>query len=67
MPALLSENPHIDADAYLESLSHLSEIERMRLVNGDWSAKDAGTVFDTSRLRVVDDADLPDLPGRGLP
>lgn len=61
MPALLSENPHIDADAYLESLSHLSEIERMRLVNGDWSAKDAGTVFDTSRLRVVDDADLAEL------
>lgn len=58
LPALLVENPHIDYESYLESLSHLSEIERQRLIRGDWSAKDAGTIFDTSKLRVVTDADL---------
>jgi hypothetical protein len=58
MPALLSENPHIDAETYMEALSHLSEIERARLVRGDWSAKDAGTLFSTERIRLVDDAAL---------
>lgn len=58
MPALLSENPYLDQAAYLESLSHLPEVEQRRLIRGDWSAKDAGTMFDTSRLRVVSDADI---------
>lgn len=53
MPALLSENPNLDQEAYLESLAHLPEIEQRRLIRGDWSAKDAGTAFDTSKLRVV--------------
>ena len=60
MPALLTENPYLDAETYMEALAHLSEIERARLVRGDWSAKDAGTLFDTSSVRVVDEAALID-------
>ncbi len=60
LPALLSENPHIDAETYLAALEHLPEIERMRLVRGDWSAKDVGTAFDTSRVRIMEEADLID-------
>jgi hypothetical protein len=43
VPAGLSDNPHIDADAYLESLDHLDEVTRRALF--DWFASVEGLVY----------------------
>jgi hypothetical protein len=36
-PALLKDNPAISFEEYMFGLSHLPEITRLRLANGDWS------------------------------
>jgi len=48
LPARLSENPHMDQAAYLTSLAELTEVERERLILGDWDAIDAGGMFEPS-------------------
>jgi predicted phage terminase large subunit-like protein len=48
LPARLSENPHMDRDAYLASLAELTEVERERLILGDWDAIDVGGMFEPS-------------------
>lgn len=37
VPALLRDNPFVDFDEYMKSLSELAPVVRQRLVNGDWS------------------------------
>lgn len=45
VPILLSDNPHADA-TYPETLSHLNEVDRGRLLNGDWEyATDSLSLF----------------------
>jgi predicted phage terminase large subunit-like protein len=43
--SLLSDNPSLDRDEYLRTLSALSPIERQRLLRGDWEVADGGKVF----------------------
>lgn len=44
IPAKLSDNPHVDQESYLAALGELTELERRRLLDGDWYADD-GTIF----------------------
>ncbi len=37
VPALLADNPYIDAKEYIKSLLHLPAVTRARLLAGDWS------------------------------
>ena len=37
LPAFAAENPGIDSEEYARSLARLSEVERRRLQDGDWS------------------------------
>ena len=53
IPALLQENPHLDAESYMRSLNHLGATERARLLRGDWSARDAGSMYDGSWFRIL--------------
>ncbi len=53
IPARLKDNPHIDIDAYLMSLSHLDKLTRARILRGDWEAKQEGTMFDSGWFEVV--------------
>lgn len=46
IPAWLHENPHLDQEAYRESLAELSDVEQERLIGGDWDAVDAGGMMD---------------------
>lgn len=46
IPARLIDNPSLDREAYEESLSHLTEVDRQRLQDGDWDAAEAGDFFD---------------------
>lgn len=43
--ARVRDNPHVDRDAYVKSLSMLHPTVRDQLLNGDWSARDPGDYF----------------------
>lgn len=43
--AVLADNPAIDADQYLRSLSFLDPVTRERLRNGDWIVTSEGAIF----------------------
>lgn len=45
VPAKLSDNPHVDRDAYIRSLAHLDPVTRQRLLEGDWSVREPGGFF----------------------
>ena len=38
IPAKLADNPHLDRDAYVQSLMELPEVTRQQLLEGDWGA-----------------------------
>lgn len=54
VPALIQDNPYMDYEAYLKSLSHLSLIDRMRLINGDWDVMEEGGAFKREAFRQID-------------
>lgn len=45
VPALMTENPHLDVASYMAALSELRGAERLRLAAGDWDARDDGEYF----------------------
>ena len=45
IPAKIQDNPHVDQQAYIASLSRLHPTVRAQLLNGDWSARDPGDYF----------------------
>jgi predicted phage terminase large subunit-like protein len=57
VPALLRENPHLDADAYVAGLMKLRGAERLRLLGGDWDARDDGEFFNRLTWPAYDDVD----------
>lgn len=59
IPALLTDNPHLDADEYRQSLRELPLVERMQLEHGDWTVSQAGDWFKRSWFDIVDILDVP--------
>lgn len=45
VPARVTDNPHLDSAAYIESLSRLHPVTRAQLLEGDWGARDPGDYF----------------------
>ncbi len=45
VPASLADNPHIDRESYVRSLSHLDPITRAQLLAGDWTVRAEGKKF----------------------
>jgi len=54
IPARLSDNPHIDAESYLQSLNRLDPVTRRQLLEGDWDAVE-GILFRPEWFPIVDD------------
>jgi phage terminase large subunit-like protein len=50
VPSLISDNPSLESEEYLQSLMHLPPLERERLARGDWSVQEDG-VFRREWLR----------------
>lgn len=59
VPALLDDNPHIDADGYRENLSELDPITRAQLEHGDWDARSKGELFDTTAIEIIEPHQVP--------
>lgn len=55
IPARLDDNPHLDQEEYMESLSELDPITRKQLLEGDWSATPKGDLFNRDWFQIVDD------------
>lgn len=50
----LEDNPHIDAETYLDSLSNLDPVLVKKLREGDWEVKEGGSFFDVSKIEILD-------------
>lgn len=61
VPARLADNPYLDQAAYEESLSELGEVDRRRLLDGDWRVRPKGNLFRRHKVEVLDETDLPPL------
>jgi len=60
VPARLDDNPHLDRQQYIASLSELDPITRAQLLTGDWDVRQGGSIFRREWFRFVD-APPPDL------
>jgi predicted phage terminase large subunit-like protein len=45
IPAKLEDNPSLDREKYVESLTELDPITRMQYLNGEWTARHGGNIF----------------------
>lgn len=55
MPAMLSDNPHLDHATYTKSLSNLDPVTRRRLLEGNWEVTEEGAVFRREWLPLTDE------------
>lgn len=54
IPATVSDNPSLDQEQYMASLAHLDPTTRAQLLNGDWTARRAGSCFKREWFEMVD-------------
>jgi predicted phage terminase large subunit-like protein len=59
IPARLSENPYLDQQGYIASLSELDPITRRQYLEGDWSARHGGSIFKREWFQIVGAAPNP--------
>lgn len=64
IPAGLTDNPHLDAEAYRESLDELDPVEREQLLNGNWEIKASGDLLDRQWFQVVPHYEVPAAASR---
>lgn len=55
LPARLRDNPHLNYNEYLESLSELDSVTLAQLLEGDWVAAPEGTLFRRLWFQIVED------------
>lgn len=49
----IDDNPYLDAEAYREALSELDPVEQERLLNGNWTIKAQGDMFNRQWFNFV--------------
>lgn len=59
IPALLQDNPSLDREKYIETLSKLDPLTRARLLDGDWDVLPEGGMFKREWFEIVQERDLP--------
>lgn len=59
VPARLSDNPFIDQQSYLRSLTQLDSVTRQQLLNGDWDVQASGGKFKREWFHYIDAKDAP--------
>lgn len=55
IPAGMDDNPHLDKEAYVESLEELDPVTRQRLRDGVWTITRKGNMFKREWFEVVDE------------
>lgn len=62
LPATMRDNPSLDVDAYMRSLSSMHPTRRAQLRDGDWSARDPGDYFRVEWFGPLLDPEQDQLP-----
>ena len=52
VPALIADNPYLDAENYRRQLAELSDVDRARYEHGDWDVMPSGGFFGAADLPV---------------
>lgn len=58
-PARITDNPSLDQEAYIDSLSLLGEVDKARLLEGRWDIQEEGRFFEKAWFKVVPREALP--------
>jgi predicted phage terminase large subunit-like protein len=56
VPAKLDDNPNLDREKYVKSLNELDPITRRQYLDGDWSARHGGSIFQREWFEIVEEA-----------
>ena len=56
IPAHLEDNPNLDQEEYVKSLSNLDPVTRRQYLIGDWSARHTGSIFKREWFEIVGEA-----------
>lgn len=56
IPARLPDNPYLDQTEYVKSLNQLDPITRRQYLDGDWTARHGGSIFQREWFSFVGDA-----------
>ena len=56
IPAKLQDNPSLDQQKYIESLSELDPITKRQYLDGDWTARHGGNIFLREWFKIVAEA-----------
>jgi predicted phage terminase large subunit-like protein len=56
IPSKLQENPYLDQVNYIESLNELDPITRRQYLDGDWTARHGGSMFQREWFKIVKEA-----------
>lgn len=59
IPAFIGDNKHVDSQSYIENLGELSEVEKERLLNGDWNITEQGDMFERHYFKTIREAPVP--------
>jgi predicted phage terminase large subunit-like protein len=59
IPALLQDNPSLDREEYLKTLSELDPLTRARLLDGDWDALPEGGMFQRDWFQIIQPHEVP--------
>ena len=55
IPAKLADNPHLDQEEYIQSLSNLDPTTRQQLLDGNWDVLPEGYMFKREWFKIVDE------------
>jgi predicted phage terminase large subunit-like protein len=56
LPSRLRDNPSLDAPSYIDALEELDGVEKAQLLDGDWSVREAGDMFDRTWFQIIEQA-----------
>jgi len=56
IPAKLTDNPYLDQEQYVSSLSELDPITKRQYLDGDWTARHGGNIFLREWFKIVAEA-----------
>ena len=54
MPSFISDNPSLDQEQYVASLTELDAVERARLLEGNWEVTEKGGMFEADWFDLID-------------
>lgn len=54
MPSFITDNPSLDQEAYIESLTELDAVERARLLDGNWEVTEKGGMFEQDWFDTIE-------------